>query len=154
GARSVLLGKGDGTFGSPARANVNTAGATWVVTGDFNSDGRADFAVLGQSPVDLAGYLGDGTGSFSAPWNYAITPSNSGRLLVADVSGDGKTDLVIVGAMGSDSSVLLGNGDGTFQDARVYHFSNPAGAEAAADLNRDGNTDLILFEGFSTPAFD
>jgi hypothetical protein len=43
-AISILLGNGDGAFGSPATLPVGT-GPAWVVAGDFNGDGKPDLAV-------------------------------------------------------------------------------------------------------------
>jgi Big-like domain-containing protein/VCBS repeat protein len=42
------------------------------------------------------------------------------------------------------AGVLLGNGDGTFQTASVYPTGGAATIMAAADLNRDGNADMIV----------
>ena len=44
GGLAVLLGNGDGTFESSSAFGTVSLGS-WVATGDFNNDGKADFAV-------------------------------------------------------------------------------------------------------------
>jgi hypothetical protein len=45
--------------------------------------------------------------------------------------------------------VLLGEGDGRFQPSRLYRANSRPMALAAADLNRDGVTDLAVANNFS-----
>lgn len=81
---------------------------------------------------------------------------------VADVNGDGKLDVVVAnycdfipgGTCSYEGTVgvLLGNGDGTFQPAVTY----ASGAEfavgiAIADVNGDGNPDLIVAHNCGLP---
>ena len=54
---AVLLGKGDGTFQDPRRIGVE-AGPTYLVTGDFDGDGRPDLAVANEFSGDIAVLLG------------------------------------------------------------------------------------------------
>jgi hypothetical protein len=68
------------------------------------------------------------------------------------VNKDGKADLVVTnpcGAGGECTSgsvgVLLGNGDGTFQSAMTYGSGGYLDtAVAVADMNQDGNPDLVV----------
>jgi hypothetical protein len=66
GVASVLLGRGDGTFHTTDGFDVGPA-PTAIAAGDFNGDGRADFAVTRGDPVTGAGavsvLLNDGTWS-------------------------------------------------------------------------------------------
>ena len=80
---------------------------------------------------------GKGDGTFQAP----IASGDPGGLLaVGDFNHDGKLDVATVGS--SYLTVMLGNGDGTFTP-----ISNTTTADTIylADLNKDGNLDLILF---------
>jgi hypothetical protein len=65
-------------------------------------------------------------------------------LATADFNGDGKSDLVI--AVSNGISILLGNGDGTFRSP-VHYSINFGGSTGVADVNGDGNLDLIFTSG-------
>ena len=59
---AVLLGNGDGTFGSPAYVFDGDGGP--IVSADFNGDANLDIAEAG--PSGLAILLGNGDGTFQA----------------------------------------------------------------------------------------
>jgi hypothetical protein len=154
---SILLGKGDGTFGKPVTYEAAPY-ATSVVVGDFNGDGKSDLAVATADSVAIL--LGNGNGTFAAPTNY---PAGAGILFLAvgDFNGEGKSDLAVVSTLGV--SLLLGNGNGTFaasavrylaggggQDDNIGPYVNTAGVPVAiGDFNGDGKTDLAVVNRFS-----
>jgi hypothetical protein len=151
---SVLLGNGDGTFQQfvdyPAGLGTN-----WVAVGDFNGDGKLDLATADNSNAEfgnVAVMLGNGDGSFQAPVEYSvgILPM---YVAVSDLNKDGKQDLVVDNYCGTEScqsvalgsvSVLLGNGDGTFQPSANYVVGYEPRSTAVADVNGDGNPDLVV----------
>src|SRR5882757_2354939 len=57
----LYLSSGDGTYDAP-----KALPALVQAVGDFNHDGKLDFAALG-SPGVLSAYLGNGDGTFQAP---------------------------------------------------------------------------------------
>src|SRR5262249_324411 len=63
GTVSVLLGNGDGTFQAPRNLAAGI-GANSVAVGDFNGDGRPDFAVSNNNSAFLNVFLNAGAGSF------------------------------------------------------------------------------------------
>ena len=61
----VLLSNCDGTFQTPV-AIPTGSNPTGIATGDFNGDGKQDFAVVNEDDDSISIFLGDGTGKFTA----------------------------------------------------------------------------------------
>lgn len=153
---AFMPGNGDGTFGTPVTLATLPA-PVQVVSGDFNGDGKLDFAVAGYttmggySSLELDVFLGNGDGTFRhlPPQTFpSLTNIPIQQLIAGDFNHDGKLDLLIGYntnggwvTSGDDLDLALGNGDGTFQapTTLMRHF----GPVAVADLNHDGYLDLI-----------
>ncbi len=152
GTASVLLGKGDGTFG--ARTDYATGiGASSVAIGDLNGDGSLDVvtANCGAYP-DYVGtvsvLLGNGDGTFRPMMNMAAGYATS-AIAIGDLNGDGKADLVAANEGDACDwpvytiSVFLGNGNGTFGAKTDYGTGMNPSSVAIGDLNSDGKLDLV-----------
>ena len=159
----LLLGNGNGTFGTPASLNIpKTAGASYAFgIGDFNGDARADVVVEGgkaprQSATTPGGrqvllLLNNGAGTFAAPVAVPIAMRQvvgltSGRFGAA--TGD---DLVVAGRGGG--------GGGKGQGLTIFrNLTGASGATAipipasfgnitdaaAGNFNNDANLDLVV----------
>ena len=130
---SVLLGRGDGTFGPHVEYPAGQAPIA-VAVADFNNDGWPDIAVSNERSQDISILLGKGDGTFQAPINFAA--SDVSALVATDLNGDGIVDLL---ANSANLTVLFGNGNGTFQPAVAIPGPSPA---AVADFNGDGIVDI------------
>ena len=147
---SILLGNGDGTFQAPSTiTTAPPAGITAIAVGDFNGDGKPDFAVLNQSTNSVVVYLGNGDGTFQAPKTTTIAnpPQLTGALVVADFNKDGKADVAVTASAAQSGTgsilVLIGKGDGTFQSPVTYAVAPASNLLATGDVNGDKNIDLI-----------
>ena len=135
---NVLLGNGDGTFGSPLVVAEGSGNPSQMVVADFNGDGKADLGVMDQSTGSLLILLGNGDGTFSSPVGY-FASSGAMFLATADFDGDGHVDVAASG--GANIAILLGKGDGTFAPATF--ISAGPGALSVGDVNGDGKPDLV-----------
>jgi hypothetical protein len=152
GTVAILLGNGDGTFGSPTGFPAGLNPVT-LAAADFNGDGNLDLAVGNYSSGDPSGFgpgtvsllLGNGDGTFAVPVTYATGEDMLGfpnSLLALDLNGDGLPDLAIANRNDKSITVLLNAGGGQFQSPLINTL--PYGGEflAVSDFNHDGNPDL------------
>lgn len=105
----VLLGNGDGTFTNgpcntaPTRLqNAEAPGS--MVTGDFNTDGKVDVAILGGNPPAIYVYLGNGDGTFGSPSVYGVPESPLYPFTVGSVIELASGDFEGYGRMGFATS--------------------------------------------------
>ena len=132
--------------------NGNTGGTNGPAIGDFNNDGRPDYAVPtnggpnGGGPVVILLGNGDGTFTTGTPIN-TTAPFTPTSVVVGDFNGDGNQDLAVLSAAGTGSvNIYLGHGNGTFQAAKNYAVAGSTSASrllAVGDFNRDGIQDLV-----------
>jgi hypothetical protein len=140
---SVLLNKGDGTF-APAVTYASGAAPLGVAVGDFNGDGKQDFAVANRNDNTVSVFLNNGDGTFAPAVTYAagVDPVS---VAVGDFDGDGKPDLVVANEEGPGRvSVLRNNGNGTFAAPVSYGMGLGATSVAVGDFDGDGKPDLAV----------
>jgi hypothetical protein len=139
GSVGILLGNGGGGF--KFASGTFNRGATSLARGDINADGKMD--IVAASDGGVAVMLGDGMGGFAARSLFSA-PTFITAVVLADFNRDGKLDIGSVGPNQSRFHVMLGNGFGGFDPPISTNFteSQPGGL-SAADVNGDGNVDLI-----------
>jgi hypothetical protein len=155
GVVSVLLGNGDGTFQPKVDYPVGTNPASLTV-GDFNRDGKLDLAAANLSDHTVSVLMGNGDGTLKPKVDYPSGGQYPSFVTTFDDNGDGALDLVVANKADTTFSAngnlvtLLGRGDGTFEVPVNYTAGSAdisAPGLATADLNGDGNSDIIVSNG-------
>ena len=152
---NVLLGNGGGRLtpaGPVAVAEpkpTSSPAALAFTSGDFNLDGRPDFAVLGNTNVAVL--LNRGGQTLSFPVSTSIGSLQPvAAFASADFNGDGKADIAFGATSGSnlELGVMVGNGDGSFQAPVLTALAGfaPTTSMVAGDFNNDGAIDLLFGE--------
>jgi FG-GAP-like repeat/Abnormal spindle-like microcephaly-assoc'd, ASPM-SPD-2-Hydin len=120
----VLLGNGDGSFGSASRYPIGTVGNSLPgqpALADLRGNGDLDLIVPSEDSNVVNVLLGNGDGTFQPFVSYPTSfPSVTG-VTVGDFNGDKKLDLGVADfetvheGFAANLDVLLGTGDGTFE---------------------------------------
>jgi len=134
----VLLGKGDGTFGTPLPISATLSGDAFALS-DFNGDGIPDL-VASDALLGPELFIGNGNGTFQNPVAL-YTRGPACGIGAGDFNGDAKLDLAFFNPS-SYAVILLGNGNGTFQTGQTF-YAETGGNLLISDLNGDGHLDLL-----------
>lgn len=113
--------------------------------GDFDGDGRPDFAVM--TPGGLLVYPGDTDGRFDPERRaeIALGVEDDADLFFQDLNGDGKTDVLAVRRKAGRAEILMAGGEGLREPRRI-RLAIPGEIRSALvdDLDGDGKPDLAL----------
>uniref|UniRef100_Q3AQB0 VCBS n=1 Tax=Chlorobium chlorochromatii (strain CaD3) TaxID=340177 RepID=Q3AQB0_CHLCH len=150
---SVLNNNGDGTFANKVDYTTGS-GVISVTNADVDGDGSVDLIFANSISNTISVLKNNGDGIFSPKVDYSVG-KNPWSIISTDIDNDGMPDL-IVGTNGHDMpwdmglaqicnaiSVFKNNGDGSFASKVDYAIENAFFSVASADVNGDGQTDLI-----------
>jgi len=146
----TMFGNGDGTFRPGTSRLLDATDQAIVVVGDVNRDGRAD-VVVAKNAVGLEIWFGDGAGGFTSSVVVPVRAGIPPTVRLADLNHDGYLDIVLGAA--DEISVVL-NGPAGFGPASYFKsLTNSSVSLAVADMNLDGNLDIVTEQGAIFPGF-
>ena len=117
-----------------------------VAIGDFNRDGKPDFAVANNVSGNVTILLNNDGGFSQAAGSPVGAGSGPRSVVVGDFNVDGKVDLAVANVYSDNVTILLGNGTGGFNQpsgSPVDGGTTPI-CVAVGDFNLDGKPDLAL----------
>jgi hypothetical protein len=145
-AISVLLNNGAGGFTRGKTALLPLGPNTFIyglTVGDFDGDGLLDVAVVAPSGGQLLNlFVAYQRSSGFKVTTISLSGSTDGNIVAGDFNGDSRLDLAL--HAGATNVILFNQGGETFsapQPIVSYDYE----ATNVADLNGDGNLDLILW---------
>jgi hypothetical protein len=146
-AISILLGRGDGTFG--IATDYKTPGPTQALqVADFDGDGSLDLAAFSFSSTaagTVTVLLGKGDGSFQVHGNYGGVASFASA--VGDFNGDSHMDVAMLSRDDFLVNVLLGDGSGglsSIADSPILNRNALSTPDLfAGEFTGDGKLDLV-----------
>jgi hypothetical protein len=157
GTVSVLFGNGDSTFQAPQNFAVGSD-PTSVAVGDFNGDGRPEFAVSNTASGSVSVFMNSGNANFSSSTIFVGTTTSI--LAAGDFNGDGVTDLAvpttILSGTSGFSAVKLFNGQTGIGLQAGATYVPALSLPVAGDFNGDGHLDLagIVSTGIGSSAIE
>jgi hypothetical protein len=147
GIVAVHLGNGDGTFQPRADYAVGF-NPFFFASGDLNGDGVPDIVVANSNQLSVSVLINNGNGTFVRQTD--LYTGQVGPVAIADVNRDGKGDLIEANwnqNVPPTVRVSLGNGDGTFRAPVFYENGFFSGDLIVADVDKDGNLDIVSSGG-------
>ncbi|MCA8957247.1 MAG: VCBS repeat-containing protein, partial [Planctomycetes bacterium] len=150
----LFLNNGSGTFTNATAGRLTTKMVSIgsVTFGDVDGDNDLDVVVsgwFGQDTPSLEIHLNNGSGAFAdATATHLLTRATTyvGGTVLADLDGDGDLDLATA-ELAQRDRLLINEGNGTFVDvtpSRLYALSDVPAAAVLADLDGDGDKDLVF----------
>ena len=137
---AVFHNRGDGEFSLP-RLFPAVDSPVFIAAADLDGDRDVDLATSHRRLPGITFLWNDGTGTFGPPDTHP-TATPLPQLALADLDGDGRTDIAAPDGVGR-LHVFFNAGGGRFE-RRVLELPGAPRAVAAADLDRDGDPDLVI----------
>ena len=140
---TVLLGNGDGTFGSP-RTLLEDHSLSTVILLDLNGDRIEDVIAFDWVTNEVLLFSGIGSLRFGTPSSICVS-NGLADMFVARIDTDANLDLVLLQQDPPELRIFRGDGLGNFSKDLVIPLSYAPSKLLADDLDGDGRLDIIVF---------
>jgi hypothetical protein len=147
----IYLNDGNANFtpsGNTAFTPVKFASVAFI---DVENDGDQDVIISGIQANDTKLtrlYLNDGLGNYSVDTNTNFEQLSADDVDVADTDNDGDLDILMSGTKDPwevRTILYLNDGDGVFTELTTVDLQQTfAGTNAIADLDNDGDQDILI----------
>ncbi len=159
----IYYQNGSGAFSAPVVHTLPDTYIRSITLGDVNDDAATDLVVSGLSISALSGYMGRIMVVYQDPVSgvlgfpgaeHVVSSTLVGSLVVADLNADARQDIAVLGSW--EQTPGMGNIAVFYQnilgglDMEQLYDSTPVdftGELQAADMDHDGDMDLILKSG-------
>ena len=119
---------------------------------DIDGDNDEDVLIIGEDLSATAFaelYLNDGLGNFTESTNNSFAGETKGDVEFFDVDNDGDQDFLITGTVintnGASAKLYINDGSGNFSEASETNITSILDGDiAVADVNQDGNMDVLI----------
>ncbi|MBD2723140.1 FG-GAP-like repeat-containing protein [Hymenobacter armeniacus] len=145
----ILFNDGQGQFGARTQT-VSTSLVRAIRVADINGDSHLDLVTAeflayrsGREINRVWWRAGTGTGSFGTAQPVHVVNGTVLDLAVGDLNADGTSDLAALIQTADSVMVTLNAGNGTFQRRADVAAVRGSGTLRLADLDNDGNLDLL-----------
>jgi hypothetical protein len=113
----------------------------YLITADFNVDGRADLVVSNADSGSVSVLFGLPTGFSGQSYPAGSMPT---ALLAEDMTNDGRPDILVASLAGGDFRVMVGDGKGGFPQLSSFPGTWGASNAVLQDMDADGRRDLVI----------
>jgi hypothetical protein len=127
---------------TPAGYDVGK-GPAGLASGNLFGVGN-DLVIANTKSNSLSVLFNAGNGTFAPAVQLSTGGKAPKSVVLEDFNGDHLLDIAVTNSGTGNVGVLLNHGDGTFADPVLFATGKKPGVLRTADVNGDGNTDLVM----------
>lgn len=113
----------------------------YLITADFNRDGRSDLVVSNGASGSVTVLYGSPIGFIGQEFDAGSGPT---ALMAADLTGDDLPDILVASLISGDFRVMVGDGQGGFPQLPSFPGTWGASNALLQDMTSDGLPDLLI----------
>ena len=147
----LYVNDGAGNYTEMLEAGLESVDAGSIAFADVDGDNDQDLLLTGRDNSDSRTsklYINDGEGNFTEMQGAPFEPVSGSSIAFADVDNDDDLDVLLTGSISAEvaiSKLYVNDGAGNFSELPNVPFDDASsGSSAFADVNGDGNLDVLI----------